>query len=184
MPENLQGKSGPETPETDRLDSWKEIATYLKRDISTVQRWEKREGLPVHRHVHAKLGSLYAFKSELDAWWRDGHDRIDPPEPAGGETSESQSPSDSETRGSAQRPRAQRWLVLAGGGLLALALTTTWIVAYRMGARGRDQAPTQSPPSFLTLTSRRGYIPQARFAPDGQTVVYSAAWNGRRSTST
>ncbi len=48
-----------------------------------------------------------------------------------------------------------------------------------MGARGRDQASTQSPPSFLTLTSRRGYIPQARFAPDGQTVVYSAAWDGQ-----
>jgi len=34
----------------DRLDSWKEIATYLHRDITTVQRWEKREGTPVRRH--------------------------------------------------------------------------------------------------------------------------------------
>src|SRR5258708_27935358 len=50
------------------LDSWKEIATYVKRDISTVQRWEKREGMPVHRHVHDKRGSVYAFGSELDAW--------------------------------------------------------------------------------------------------------------------
>lgn len=31
----------------DRLDSWKEIATYLKRDVTTVQRWEKRERMPV-----------------------------------------------------------------------------------------------------------------------------------------
>ena len=38
------------TPEK-RLDSWKEIAAYLKRDVTTVQRWEKREGMPVHRHV-------------------------------------------------------------------------------------------------------------------------------------
>ena len=37
---------------TDRLDSWKDIAAYLHRDVSTVQRWEKREGMPVHRHVH------------------------------------------------------------------------------------------------------------------------------------
>ena len=54
----------------DRLDSWKDVAAYLKRDVSTVQRWEKREGMPVHRHVHDKLGSVYAFRSELDAWWR------------------------------------------------------------------------------------------------------------------
>ena len=52
----------------DRLDSWKDIAAYLKRDVSTVQRWERREGLPVHRHLHDKLGSAYAFRSELDAW--------------------------------------------------------------------------------------------------------------------
>jgi Tol biopolymer transport system component len=51
-----------------RLDSWKKIAVYLKRDITTVQRWEKREGMPVHRHVHDKTGSVYAFRSELDAW--------------------------------------------------------------------------------------------------------------------
>ena len=48
----------------DRLDSWKEIAGYLKRDVTTVQRWEKREGMPVRRHVHDKLGSVYAFADE------------------------------------------------------------------------------------------------------------------------
>jgi TolB-like protein/tetratricopeptide (TPR) repeat protein len=52
----------------DRLDSWKEIAAYLKRDVTTVQRWEKREGMPVHRHLHDRMGSVYAFSSELDAW--------------------------------------------------------------------------------------------------------------------
>jgi TolB-like protein/tetratricopeptide (TPR) repeat protein len=52
----------------DRLDSWKEIAVYLKRDISTVQRWEQREKMPVHRHLHDRRGSVYAFRSELDVW--------------------------------------------------------------------------------------------------------------------
>jgi len=52
----------------DRLDSWKEIATYLDRDVTTVQRWEKREGMPVHRHLHDKMGSVYASRAELDAW--------------------------------------------------------------------------------------------------------------------
>jgi TolB-like protein/Tfp pilus assembly protein PilF len=54
--------------EPDRLDSWKEIAAHLDREVRTVQRWERSEGLPVHRHLHQKLGSVYAFRSELDAW--------------------------------------------------------------------------------------------------------------------
>jgi len=53
----------------DRLDSWKDIATYLKRSVRTVHRWEKDEGLPVHRHQHRMLGSVFAYKSELDAWF-------------------------------------------------------------------------------------------------------------------
>ena len=60
--------SSPEIPRGQRLDSWKEIAAYLKRDIATVRRWEKREALPVHRHHHEKLGSVSAYTSELEAW--------------------------------------------------------------------------------------------------------------------
>ena len=59
------------TPQSeDRLDSWKEIAAYLKRDVTTVQRWEKREEMPVHRHLHDRMGSVYASRAELDAWTR------------------------------------------------------------------------------------------------------------------
>jgi TolB-like protein/Flp pilus assembly protein TadD len=53
----------------DRLDSWKEIAAFLNRGVRTVQRWEATEGLPVHRHQHRQLGSVYALKSEVSAWW-------------------------------------------------------------------------------------------------------------------
>ena len=61
------------TPESEpasneRLDSWKELASYLKRNVRTVQRWEKKEGLPVYRHIHDKLGSVYAYRQELDEW--------------------------------------------------------------------------------------------------------------------
>jgi len=52
----------------DRLESWKEIAAYLQRDVRTVQRWEKREGLPVHRHAHDRLASIYAIRQEIDTW--------------------------------------------------------------------------------------------------------------------
>jgi len=55
----------------DRLESWKEVAAYLKRDVRTVQRWEKSEKLPVHRHMHGTQGTISASKQELDAWARD-----------------------------------------------------------------------------------------------------------------
>jgi TolB-like protein/Tfp pilus assembly protein PilF len=52
-----------------RLDSWKAIAAYLKRTVRTVHRWEKAQGLPVHRHLHLRQGTVYAYTGELDAWW-------------------------------------------------------------------------------------------------------------------
>ncbi len=58
-----------EVSRQERLDSWKEIAAYLNRGTRTVQRWEREEGLPVHRLLHEKLGSVYAYRPELDAWW-------------------------------------------------------------------------------------------------------------------
>jgi tetratricopeptide (TPR) repeat protein len=54
----------------DRLESWKEIATYLRREVRTVQLWEKREGLPVHRHFHKRLSTVFAFRSEIESWKR------------------------------------------------------------------------------------------------------------------
>jgi tetratricopeptide (TPR) repeat protein len=67
---------------SDRLDSWKEIAVYLKRDVRTVQRWEKTEKLPVRRHLHEKQGTIYAFKSEINAWSHDRQPQDDDEEPA------------------------------------------------------------------------------------------------------
>src|SRR5688572_17526894 len=61
-----------------RLDSWKEIAAYLKRDIRTVQRCEKLEALPIHRHQHLKRGSPFAYAAELDAWWEGPGRSLDP----------------------------------------------------------------------------------------------------------
>ncbi len=52
----------------DSLDSWKEIASHLGRTVRTVQRWEQDENLPVHRHQHEKRGTVYASRSEIDAW--------------------------------------------------------------------------------------------------------------------
>src|SRR6201988_2848225 len=95
-----------------RLDSWKEIAAYLNRDVTTVQRWEKREGMPVHRHVHDKRGSVYALTSELYAWvqsrspyWEEKEEEEKVATDAPAEVAE--------VRPTASRMR--RWFVLASG---------------------------------------------------------------------
>jgi len=104
----------PEAP----LDSWKEIATYVKRDVSTVQRWEKREGMPIHRHLHDKRGSVYALGSELDAWLQNRRPRLEQEQEArGGDAM----PADAEgDHRSSQTWRQRRWLVLAGVAAVAL----------------------------------------------------------------
>ena len=61
----------------DRLDSWKKIASHLRRDVRTVQRWERSEGMPVHRHLHHRGGSVYAFRLELNAWWESRRVRLE-----------------------------------------------------------------------------------------------------------
>jgi TolB-like protein len=50
------------------LESWKAIASYLHREVRTVQRWERDEGLPVHRHEHKKQATVYAYQHEIDDW--------------------------------------------------------------------------------------------------------------------
>jgi TolB-like protein/Tfp pilus assembly protein PilF len=87
----------------DRLESWKEIAAYLGREVRTVQLWEKSEALPIHRHQHARQGSVYAFKSELDAW-RNAR----------------------RTSGAGEAPRRWGWVVAAAVLILAGVGFWTW----------------------------------------------------------
>src|SRR5215471_16822987 len=60
MPENSSVRG--------RLDSWKEIADYLKRDTRTAIRWEQERGMPVHRVPGGKRQAVFAFTDEIDAW--------------------------------------------------------------------------------------------------------------------
>lgn len=85
-----------------RLDSWKEIAAYLKCSERTVRRWEQ-EGLPIHRHPHKKKAGIYAYKAEIDAWWRHGQARL-------------------QQFDRVPAPKDSRWRILAGLGLAALVL--------------------------------------------------------------
>jgi Tol biopolymer transport system component/predicted Ser/Thr protein kinase len=73
------------------------------------------------------------------------------------------------------RPKsaARSWALIAGA-VVALALVAA---AFVVGGRMSETPP----PLYHLLTYRRGTIRMARFAPDGQTIVYSAAWEGKPS---
>jgi len=73
--QTLEDQSAPRSV-NDRLDSWKEIALYLNRDVRTVRRWEKDQGLPVRRHQHQKGASVFAYKSEIDTWRQSERERL------------------------------------------------------------------------------------------------------------
>lgn len=51
-----------------RIDSWKEIATFFRRDERTVKRWEKNKFLPVHRIPGSERGGVFAYTEELTEW--------------------------------------------------------------------------------------------------------------------
>lgn len=135
---------------SDRLDSWKEIAAYLKRDERTVRRWET-EGLPVHRKVHKKQASVYAYRAEIDAWWHDGQQRMGQSEP---ELSD-------------RRKIKGRWLWAAGAAAAGLLFT---LVASRF-----IQNPLQSWLSSIEvvpLVALHGSQSSPAFSPDGNQVAF------------
>ncbi len=51
-----------------RLESWKEISSYLKRSVKTCQRWEIELGMPIHRLDGTPCARVFADPDELDAW--------------------------------------------------------------------------------------------------------------------
>ncbi len=153
----------------ERLDSWKKIASYLRRDVSTVQRWERREGLPVHRHLHDKQGSVFAFRSEVDAWW-EGRSiglapKAAPAEPAIGQPAAAQSAA----RGGRLRvlPRYALWLVaaLVIGGAAGAAVWATRHFGYP-GLRPLDEA------RFTRVVDFPGFTQAAAISRDGRMIAF------------
>jgi pentatricopeptide repeat protein len=121
MADPLLGTQPSQRSSGEQLDSWKEIAAYLGRDVTTAQRWEKREGMPIHRHVHDKRGSVYALSRELDAWRQSRRARLEEDEKEPGAETPIVTEGDHRRRAPQQ---ARRWLALAaavGVGLLAVA---------------------------------------------------------------
>ena len=69
------------------------------------------------------------------------------------------------------------WLVTALAALTVLGAAGT-VVYFATRGGPAPAAGNPSAPTFKQLTFGRGLIQNARFAPDGQTIVYAAAWGG------
>jgi Tol biopolymer transport system component len=160
-----------ERPLADRLDSWKEIAAHLNRDVTTVQRWEKREGMPVHRHQHDRMGSVYASRAELDAWTRS---RNLPPAPANG----SAIPSPNSTAlppatGTATAP-TRRFFVPLAAAIVALVIAAfIWI--QRVEYLWRSPIANAR---FQPVTDFDGVAEDAAVSRDGHFVAFLSDRDG------
>lgn len=122
-----------------RLDSWKEIAAYLKRDVTTVQRWEKREGMPVHRHLHDRIGSVYAFTSELDAWQQSRNLSLETQEKEQAPETLEPAPKNAEDLRQKTTRLTRPRLVLAGATVLVLLVLAYAIIRVRPGNATRPR---------------------------------------------
>ena len=151
-----------------RLDSWKDIAAYLKRDVSTVQRWEKREGMPVHRHLHDKIGSVFAFTGELDEWARGRRIR---PEPAVTERPiEPAVEPSSEPAFEPAEPAPGRWLLVVAS-VAFVALVAGGMIWLSTRDRPAEDNPLTSA-RFVRLTDFEGVEEAAAISPDGRFVAF------------
>jgi Tol biopolymer transport system component len=132
-----------------RFGSWKEIGAYLERDARTVRRWEKEEGLPIHRHTHKKGSSVYAYLSELDAWRAS---RRAVPEPA---------------------PPLSLWkTLLAAPRSLALGLTVV-LCLITVGNTARPVSAQQPPTEARQLWANARGGGEDSISPDGRYMVYA-----------
>jgi eukaryotic-like serine/threonine-protein kinase len=68
----------------------------------------------------------------------------------------------------------RQWLLAAAIGLLLLVSVGAFFIGRFSGT------PTQ-PVRFTRISFERGFVVMARFAPDGHSVIYDAAWEGNRS---
>ena len=161
---------GPATD--DRLDSWKEIASYLKKGVRTVQRWEQNEGLPVRRLSADRRGMVFAYRSEIDAWWTSrgaslsdsGEHEIQTPADQAPESVDGAHPSSSSVK--------WVWVAAACVALAALALSA-W-----------NDSPPAAPPAgggllaSAPLTSATGVEQHPAFSADGRRIAYSSNPDG------
>lgn len=161
----------------DRLDSWKEIANHFGRGVTTVQRWEQEEGLPVRRLPHAKKGSVFAYRHELDAWHttRSTTAQATPPQ---GTVRAAETPA-SDIAPPTPPTRSWRRVAPIGASLAALVTVGAWWLQ-----TGPPAVATEVTRTETAVTRMESLLPTAladsndderapSLAPDGRQVVFA-----------
>jgi Tol biopolymer transport system component len=173
MGEPSSGTPPSVSPPEDRLDSWKEIAAYLNRDVTTVQRWENREGMPVHRHLHDRMGSVFASRAELDRWARGRNLRAAPENL--NNTSSPDSPAQPPHPAISTSPTKWRFvLALAAAGVAVAIGAGLWFQ--------RTEYFWRNPIAdarFQTLTDFEGVEQAAAVSRDGQFLAFLSDRDGQ-----
>src|SRR5438094_297957 len=169
------GAASPKERPDDRLDSWKEIAAYLGRGITTAQRWEQEAALPIKRLPHTKKGSVFAFKSELDAWRAK---RAQPgPLPSRVDSEPPMALSQTPVARPLPRSRFGARLVVASLGFIGLTIAV-------LGLAARVHRAATSAPGFEAPIVPRPFANDAgneaapSLSPDGSQVVYHWSRDG------
>lgn len=129
----------------DRLDSWKEIAGYLRSSVRTVRRWEQ-EGLPVHRHPHKRKAAIYAYKAEIDTWWRGGHQAL----------------------GS----KGEFWGIARSVWLLGLGITSAIVLVVAVAVWVLRTTVPFARSDWVQLTRFQDAVNQPALSPDGRMLAF------------
>ena len=177
----------------ERLHSWKAIANYLGRSEKTARRWEENESLPVHRLLHEKRGSVYAFQGQLDAWLEtrkisapaeDASILVEEPGPplpsddsvesfAVDSTADLVGRSRSSSPTDAPPSYAMRWLLL--GILIGSAVVSGITLLFFFASSG-----PRSDRRVLRITDSVGLEDSPAISPDGKAVAFVALAGNRR----
>ena len=151
-------RSSPE----ERLESWKAIASYLRRDARTAQRWEKTEGLPVYRLPNAKRGGVFAYRHEIDAWWNRRRTSLQAEADLLPELAITELPGGAPVR---RVQRNNKFFLVTGAFCLLAGILLTSALRDRLFRR----------PSVVTFVDYPGYSGMGSFSPDGKSVAF--VWN-------
>jgi Tfp pilus assembly protein PilF len=158
-----------------RLEGWKEVAAFFRKDERTVKRWEVERGLPVRRYPGAGRSRIFARVAELEAW-RDGAAVVEPDAPA------------ALVVGHGRRPR-HGWSIAVASLLAVAGVAGAGLVGWR--ALERTRPPSLEAQKLFVAGSED----RARRTPDsleravdefnGAIALdhdYAEAWAGRAAT--
>ena len=137
------------------LQGWRSVAAYFGRDVRTVQRWAREDGLPIHRAGRdgGRGIPVYAFASELEAWRRSDKDLSTVAADGPTMATEPADASTAVTPSSAHR-RSRRMTILGGLGLAA----AVGIGVYAFGRKEEETLPGLDPDRDIPTGARDLYL--------------------------